>query len=186
MAGYGESSARDLIARFIDSIGIRDEKGIVPFVRAWPDIVGNDLAAHSQVLDIKNGAVLVGLDHPAWLQRMHMDRTRIVRLIQRRFPALDVRYLHMTVVDRLEPARSQRVDTESGNTPNGDDGSAGQDVTDRSEETGPGTRDSRSTDHRSAGGDDDSVPQKADEDPEFLSKLQSLEEAIRRKNGDVD
>ncbi len=162
MAPYGESSAKDLIARFIDSIGIRDEKGIVPFVRSWPEIVGPDLAAHSQVLDIRNGAVLVGLDHPAWLQRMHMERRRIVRQVQRRFPSLEIRYLHMTIVDVLDPAVTMRSEVPvKMNTKKA--------VREESDDTNqPKTAD------------------KAENDTEFLKKLQSLEDAIRRKNGDVD
>jgi hypothetical protein len=162
MAPYGENSAKDLIARFIDSIGIRDEKGIVPFVRSWPEIAGPDLAAHSQVLDIRNGAVLVGLDHPAWLQRMHLERSRIVRQVQQRFPSLEVRYLHMTVVDKLDPAVTLK------------------------EEPKAAPEDEKAAENEHDGTIGSETAEKAADDTEFLKKLQSLEEAIRRKNGDVD
>jgi hypothetical protein len=158
MAPYSENSAKDLISRFVDSIGIRDDKGIIPFVRAWGDIVGPDLAAHSQVLDIRNGAVLVGLDHPAWLQRMHMDRSRIVAIIRRRFPVLEIRYLHMTVVDRLDPAVTMKQETDT---------DVKEFKVDEKEEMVPSA-------------------EKAADDHDFMKRLQSLEEAIRRRNSDVD
>ncbi|MEX2442788.1 MAG: DUF721 domain-containing protein [Alkalispirochaeta sp.] len=101
MDNYEPNSARELINRFINSIGARDETGVVPFVQAWPKIVGQDKAAHSQVLDVKNGTVLIGVDHPAWLQKMHMDRTRIVARIQHDFPALNARNLAFTIVNEL-------------------------------------------------------------------------------------
>lgn len=97
-----ESNAKDLISRFIESIGIHDTEGVVPFVRTWPQIAGRDAAAHSQILDIANGAILVGVDHPAWLQKLHMDRDTIIARVRREFPDLHVRYLHFTIVDTLE------------------------------------------------------------------------------------
>ncbi|MFW5828600.1 MAG: DUF721 domain-containing protein [Alkalispirochaeta sp.] len=101
MDNFEPNSARELINRFIRTIGARDETGVVPFVQAWPKIVGQDKAAHSQVLDVKNGTVLIGVDHPAWLQRMHMDRTRIVARIQGDFPSLNARNLAFTIVSEL-------------------------------------------------------------------------------------
>ncbi|HKK48896.1 MAG TPA: DUF721 domain-containing protein, partial [Alkalispirochaeta sp.] len=101
MANFEPNSARDLINRFITTIGARDETGVVPFVQAWPRIVGQDKAAHSQVLDVKNGTVLIGVDHPAWLQKMHMDRTRTVARIQQEFPSLNARNLAFTIVNEL-------------------------------------------------------------------------------------
>jgi hypothetical protein len=101
MANFEASNARDLINRFINSIGARDETGVVPFVQAWPRIVGQDKAAHSQVLDVKNGIVLIGVDHPAWLQRLHMDSSRIVEQIRRDFPSLNARTLAFSIVEEL-------------------------------------------------------------------------------------
>ncbi|MCG8479354.1 MAG: DUF721 domain-containing protein [Spirochaetales bacterium] len=111
MAYSGENKVSELITRFIDSVGARDETGVVPFVRSWPRIVGRDRAAHSRILDIRNGTVLVGVDHPAWVQRLHMDRGRIVATIQRRFPALGARYLAFTVVEHLDGPMTRDEDT---------------------------------------------------------------------------
>ncbi len=102
MEHSNERSARDLVSRLIDSFGARDEHGVVPFVRSWPEIVGRDLAAHSQVRDIRHGALILGVDHPAWMQRLHMDQDRILAQVQKRFPSLNVRFLQMIIVERLD------------------------------------------------------------------------------------
>ena len=162
MANYGESNARDLVTRFIDSIGIHDEHGVVPFVRSWSNIAGRDVAAHSQVLDIKNGALVIGVDHPAWLQRLHMDQDRIVATVKREFPALGVRYLHMTVIDHLDPTLQ----------PSESAGAVRTDHTDPSPEATD--RDAPANDHAPA----------ADEDAAFQDLLMRLKEAIMRKNRD--
>jgi hypothetical protein len=175
MAPYGESSAQDLVARFVESIGIRDEKGVVPFVRAWPTIAGRDLAAHSQILDVKNGALLVGLDHPAWLQRMQMEQRRIVKMVQLQFPSLEIRYLHLMVVDKLDP--SVRADV----SPDSSGEAAHQaESTDTPETTGTEGQPDQDDDSAAVPLTDEAVT--AEEDPDFLAHLERLGEAIRRKN----
>jgi hypothetical protein len=165
MGSYGEHSARDLIARFVESIGIHDEIGVVPFVRAWPRIAGADLAAHSQILDIKNHALLLGVDHPGWLQRINMERRRIIAAVQREFPSLEVRYLHLTVVDRLDP--SVRPSVDEGTVP------------DTVETVRPDTGDSVAS---AAGSDDKPDAPDAGDDQEFQRYLERLGKAIERKN----
>jgi len=151
----------------VETIGIRDEKGVVPFVRAWPEIAGRDLAAHSQILDVKNGSLLVGLDHPAWLQRMQMEQRRIVKSVQRKFPALEIRYLHLMVVDKLDPSVRPDVSRDSAEKPVESEDASLQPHRD---DPVPGAGDTQSDGNR------------AEEDPDFLARLESLGEAIRRKN----
>ncbi len=105
MAQFEEKPARDLVNRLIESFGGQDTQGVVPFVRLWHTIVGPDAAAHSRVIDIRNGAVVVGVDHPAWIQRMHLQRDKTVKVINRQFPDLRVRYIHFVVVDDLDRDR---------------------------------------------------------------------------------
>ena len=120
MAESESKRAADLVSRFIDTIGAKDEQGVVPFVQRWNEIVGPDIAAHSRVLDLKNGAVLVGLDHPAWIQQLHFQKTRVIQRIRRLFPQLSVRYLHFIVVDDIHRGRDRpnpRDDTRQDRTP---------------------------------------------------------------------
>lgn len=164
MGQSGESNARELITRLINSIGARDDQGIVPFVTDWSRIVGADLAAHSRVLDVRNGAVVVGLDHPAWLQTMHFKQEKIVATIQRSYPSLDVRYLHMTVIDSLgnQPSRNPLGTTASADSPASDEGTdhPSQDPSAAAEQPEQGS---------------------TGKDPEFLQHLEGLHEALRRK-----
>ncbi len=175
MAYSGENKVSELITRFIDTVGARDETGVVPFVRAWPRIVGRDRAAHSKILDIRNGTVLVGVDHPAWVQRLHMDRTRIVATIQRRFPSLGARYLAFTIVEHLDVPMQH-----DGSTPsNGDDAPA---VDDTKREGG--TKSVRAARESETG---HSMGSSA-EDSEFQRHLSGLRRALEeneRRRGDA-
>lgn len=165
-----ESSARDLITKLVDAIGARDEQGVVPFVIAWKRLAGTDLAAHSRVLDIRNGAVLVGVDHPGWLQRLHLEQKRIIAAIQREFPSLGVRYLHFTVIAPEKMSRPAY------------DGPAQEK---RSEGTPPPPDQAPSSkeNHPEEPRPDQALPPgTAEDDPEFLGHLKGLEEALRKKN----
>jgi hypothetical protein len=180
MDNYEPNSARELINRFINSIGARDETGVVPFVQAWPKIVGQDKAAHSQVLDVKNGTVLIGVDHPAWLQRMHMDRTRIVARIQQDFPALNARNLAFTIVNEL--TTSWQGDTgENDASPNGDDPHGATTLAGNHPVSGSSAveHDDRPSSSR------DTAPSAA-EDDEFQTRLNKLKEALEDKERGED
>lgn len=117
MAEYESKKAGDLVSRLVDAFGGTDETGFVPFVRRWSEIVGTDIAAHSRVLDLRNGSLLVGVDHPAWVQRLHMQKAQTLKTIRRRFPQIPVRYIHFVVIDDLRrgipPAEESPNDSEA-------------------------------------------------------------------------
>jgi len=94
-------SAGTLVNRFIDSLGIEDHSGLLPFFQAWGQIAGTDLAAHSRPVDIRNGSLIVQVDHPGWSQRLQMNRVRLQKKIRSRYPDLDIRNIHVYVSDEL-------------------------------------------------------------------------------------
>jgi predicted nucleic acid-binding Zn ribbon protein len=36
----------------------------------WPQIVGADIARHAQPVSLRNGILIVAVDHPVWLQEL--------------------------------------------------------------------------------------------------------------------
>jgi predicted nucleic acid-binding Zn ribbon protein len=36
----------------------------------WPEIVGSDIAHHAQPVSLRNGLLVVAVDHPIWLQEL--------------------------------------------------------------------------------------------------------------------
>jgi predicted nucleic acid-binding Zn ribbon protein len=36
----------------------------------WPEIVGADIAKHAQPVSLRNGLLVVAVDHPVWLQEL--------------------------------------------------------------------------------------------------------------------
>ena len=88
-----ERSAAELVSRFVDTVAVDRADGTTRIVRAWSEVVGAKLAAHSDIVDIRNGALYVRVDHPAWLQLMQLRGEEIRKRIAKRAPELAIREL---------------------------------------------------------------------------------------------
>lgn len=93
--------AADLVSAFFRSVGINDEKGYSAFFSRWESIVGTDLAAHSRVVDVKNGSIVVQFDHPGWMQVFHASNQKILKRINEAFPKIEAKTIHMRLVESL-------------------------------------------------------------------------------------
>jgi hypothetical protein len=60
------------------------------FFGFWNRAAGENLAAHSRPVDVRNGIVFVEATHPGWIQLLQMDQNRILATIRRTFPELGV------------------------------------------------------------------------------------------------
>ena len=97
--------ADDLIQRFLDSIGQTEGSVYVGLFRSWQSIVGERIAAHAQPVDLRGHSLVVEADHPGWVQMVMMNRNRIIKELNRRFPELTITGLAVRVVDRPGAAR---------------------------------------------------------------------------------
>jgi len=60
------------------------------FFGFWSRAAGENLAAHSRPVDVRNGIVFIEADHPGWIQLLQIDQDRILETIRRSFPALGI------------------------------------------------------------------------------------------------
>ena len=97
--------AADLLRTILDQSRIDEAKTYSSFFRSWARIAGPDLAAHSKVIDIRNGVVVVEADHPGWLQMIQIRRASILRKVRKSYPELEIRDLRFFL--EREPAREE-------------------------------------------------------------------------------
>ena len=90
--------AGDLLEAFLRLHNITGGEEYVAFFKSWHRIVGTDLAAHTRVTDIKNGALKVEVDHPGWMQILQMKKEEILSRVSAKYPQLEIRTLHMRLV----------------------------------------------------------------------------------------
>ncbi|HUX50709.1 MAG TPA: DciA family protein [Spirochaetia bacterium] len=110
--------AGEILKRFFDftKLGSTGEQ-YVTFFGSWQKLVGTDLAAHSQVADIRNGAAIVEIDHPAWMQQFQFHQASILRRIQQEYAGLGVKSIHMKLVDRAKWSQGTRTPIEQKHEP---------------------------------------------------------------------
>ena len=79
-------TAREVLSAFFDEEKLRRGGRYVEFFASWKFLVGDQLAAHSHIADIKNGVLLVEAEHPGWIQLLQLRQTAILDGIASRFP----------------------------------------------------------------------------------------------------
>ena len=52
----------------------------------WPDLVGDEVAEHLKIQDIKGRTLLLAADHPGWVQMAQLRKNEILEKIKGRFP----------------------------------------------------------------------------------------------------
>lgn len=159
MADVSGRKAAELVTQLIDRIGAKDTEGVIPLVTHWRAIAGDAFADHSRILDIRHQALVVGVDHPGWLQQIHLDQQRILSTIHQRLPTTRVNSLHLLIVDDL-PSAAAAIERVKANLPP---------VEKLREEVPPVTL---------------ANPGVAAMDKEFLSHLRGLKAALERKSPD--
>jgi hypothetical protein len=90
----GDSRIKDvssLLSSFFDEGKLRQGEKYSGFFSSWPALVGSRLAAHSRVVDIEKGLLVVEAEHPGWLQLLQIRQSGILSEATRRYPELGLR-----------------------------------------------------------------------------------------------
>lgn len=90
----GESRIKDigsLLAAFFDEEKLRRGGRYAQFFESWKAVVGEHLAAHSRVVDLDKGILIVEADHPGWIQLLQLRQTQALNALTKRFPELPLR-----------------------------------------------------------------------------------------------
>ena len=70
----GPQQVGQAIAKVLSRIGASPSPHTMELVfTRWEEVVGAELAAHSQPMRLQDSTLVVGADHPAWATRARMD-----------------------------------------------------------------------------------------------------------------
>jgi predicted nucleic acid-binding Zn ribbon protein len=53
-------------------MGVNGALELAALVQRWPDLVGDEVAAHSWPVSLKSGALTIGTDHHAWASQLRL------------------------------------------------------------------------------------------------------------------
>lgn len=150
--------AGDLLNSFFDGNVLKQAKGYSEFFGGWRNIVGDQIGAHSRVLELEQNVLVVEADHPGWIQLIQLKQADILKKVQAKYP--DFRITAMSIRLRRDGAAPEAPKRELRQSRRADD------------------RERR--EHTSAASGKDPYAAIGDED--FKAKLKSLERSIRARN----
>jgi len=85
---------RQLVPGIMKGLGLEQRLHQSQVFHQWPDIVGVDIAKHAQPVSLKNGMLIVAVDHPVWLQELsRYHKPMLVQKIRERIGKTAVRDL---------------------------------------------------------------------------------------------
>lgn len=90
-------TAGEVISRLFESIEKENFEQANQFLKSWKAVVGERIAAHSKVIDINKGNLIVEVDHPGWSQQLLLNKKRILRDLSSKFPELAIKNLSIRV-----------------------------------------------------------------------------------------
>jgi len=110
--------AGEVLNKLLDTISRRNQynipEGSVSFFNSWESIAGENLAAHSKVKDVEGHTAVIEVDHPGWSQTMQLYKRKILKKIQKCFPALEIEEIRIQLADkRSEPGSKQKTSTDA-------------------------------------------------------------------------
>ena len=79
-------------------------------VLEWPRLVGDQIAAHSEALDLHDGVLWVAVPSSNWRQHILFLKPTILKTLAREFPEIRVREIRCVARARALPR--QRIETE--------------------------------------------------------------------------
>lgn len=86
-------------------------------VRGWKETVGPKLAAHSKVIDLDKGNLVIEVDHPGWSQQLLFEKKRIIDTLSRNFPDLQFRNIVIRVVSECSYPYKKNEETVGSGVP---------------------------------------------------------------------
>ena len=103
--------ADEILARVLDEKNRKLAQAYSSVFGTWEQIVGESLAEHSRIYEIEKGYLFIEVDHPGWMQLLLMKKARILRVLKRKFPAMDVKDISVKVNLRYSDAIEAEADS---------------------------------------------------------------------------
>jgi predicted nucleic acid-binding Zn ribbon protein len=86
------AALNQLVPKVIKTLGLEQRLQQSQVFFLWPQIVGADIARHAQPVSLRNGLLIVAVDHPVWLQELsRFHKPLLLQKVRQRIGAKAVR-----------------------------------------------------------------------------------------------
>ena len=107
MADLRIKDVSSLLTNFFDADKLSRGEKVSSFFSSWASLVGPRLAAHSRVIDVHNGLLVIEAEHPGWIQLLQMRQSGILLEVAHRYPELGLRGIVFRLTDSSNQAQSE-------------------------------------------------------------------------------
>jgi len=76
----------------------------------WRELVGSEVAAHSQPARWQGGTLVVRVEHPAWIQELTYLKPQMIASIKERLPKTPIKDIRFEVGKLELPSEEERAD----------------------------------------------------------------------------
>ncbi len=94
--------ASEIVSNLFNQIDSDTAQTASRFISFWAEIAGADISAHSKVIDVDKGMILVEVDHPGWSQMLSFNKKRILHALDVQFPELKLKNMVIRIHDTKE------------------------------------------------------------------------------------
>jgi hypothetical protein len=90
--------ASDIVNQFFSGISVSDIDDANQVIDIWKKTVGEKIAAHSRILDVEKGSLIVEVDHSGWSQQIIFKKKSIVWAFSQSFPQFGINTIQIRVI----------------------------------------------------------------------------------------
>lgn len=101
--------AGDILRVFLDRSTADQAERYHKLFTGWQHVVGERIAAHSEIKDVHNGTVIVEVDHPGWIQMIQIKEAQIVSMLRGRYPELAIHGLRLQLPWKQSSAKGREI-----------------------------------------------------------------------------
>jgi hypothetical protein len=80
----------ELLSEFFDEDTIKKARGYNDLFSSWRDIAGENIAAHSRIVELEKSVLRIEADHPGWVQILQIRQKGLLYRVRRKFPTLKI------------------------------------------------------------------------------------------------
>ena len=85
----------ELLPKVLAEMGLGETSDAVQLLRAWDGALGPELAPHTMCEGLRRGVVHAQVRDSAWMQRVQMEKPRIMAALAERLGAIELRDLRL-------------------------------------------------------------------------------------------
>ena len=69
---------KDILNQFMDTLDYSDYEKEQKIENTWEKIAGIKISSHSKIKEIKNGVLVIEVEHPGWIQCIQFEKKNII------------------------------------------------------------------------------------------------------------